>query len=365
MFDRKLVRFKPLEERENKVFYRRDSIRPETDPGPLDAGTAALIEAAGDDIIAARRVSASVILAFGAHTIKNGMAPVLKRLIAEGWVTHLATNGAGIIHDWELACQGATSEDVRANIARGEFGIWEETGLYLNLALAVGAYRGLGYGESVGSLVYRGGLDIPEPGCLREEICSLADSDPRRAAAAADLRYLLQELRIPGGFYPVKHRYPEAGLQAEAFRLGIPFTGHPMFGHDIIYTHPANLGAAVGRTAERDFLTFADSVAGLEGGVYLSVGSAVMSPMIFEKSLSMVQNVRLQDSRKITGHHIYVVDLAKPDWDWKQGEPPPENPAYFLRFLKTFHRMGGQVEYISGDNRSVLLYLYQYLRSKE
>ena len=88
--------------------------------------------------------------AFGAHTIKNGLGPVLIRLIRERWITHLATNGAGIIHDWELAYQGSTSEDVRENVSRGEFGAWDDTGRFINLALLVGAWNGLGYGQSVG-----------------------------------------------------------------------------------------------------------------------------------------------------------------------------------------------------------------------
>ena len=87
------------------------------------------------------------MLAFGAHTIKNGLAPVLIQFMEQGWVTLLATNGAGI-HDWEFAFQGASSEDVRANVDVGQFGIWEETGFSLNLALLVGAYEGMGYGRS-------------------------------------------------------------------------------------------------------------------------------------------------------------------------------------------------------------------------
>ena len=88
-----------------------------------------------------------------------------------------------------------------------------------------------------------------------------------------------------------------------------------MFGHDIIYTHPLSLGSAVGRTAQRDFLSFADSISRIEGGVYLSVGSAVMSPMIFEKSLSMAQNLAQQQGRTIGNYKIYVVDLAAFEWD--------------------------------------------------
>jgi hypothetical protein len=133
-----------------------------------------------------------------------------------------------------------------------------------------------------------------------------------------------------------------------------------MFGHDIIYTHRANRGSAIGRTAERDFLEYVSSVEGLEGGVYLSVGSAVMSPMIFEKALSMARNAA-------GGPHdcgIHVVDLQEATWDWSKGEPPMDNPAYYLRFMKTFNRMGCSVDYTQSDNRIFFTALYRALAEK-
>ena len=145
-------------------------------------------------------------------------------------------------------------------------------------------------------------------------------------------------------------------------RLGIPSTGHPMIGHDIIYNHPMNHCAAVGRCAERDFLAYAHNIANLDGGVYLSVGSAVMSPMIFEKSLSMARNLALQRGSRIEDFSIFVVDLAESPWDWEaQGEPPPDNPAYYLRYCKTFSRMGGRMTYLAADNRSFLVGLWRAL----
>ncbi|MFP6616312.1 MAG: hypothetical protein VCB26_07905, partial [Candidatus Hydrogenedentota bacterium] len=146
-----------------------------------------------------------------------------------------------------------------------------------------------------------------------------------------------------------------------AYRLKIPFTGHPMFGHDIHYTHPLNSGAAVGRTAEFDFLRYVDSVANLEGGAYISIGSAVMSPMVFEKSLSMARNVALQNNQTIDNQLMVVVDLAKSHWDWTQGEPPEDNPDYYMRYNKTFSRMGGTLHYLSADNRDFLLTLLHTL----
>jgi hypothetical protein len=161
----------------------------------------------------------------------------------------------------------------------------------------------------------------------------------------------------------VPHPFKQYSVQAAAYRLKVPFTGHPMFGHDIIYTHPMSNGAAIGQTAERDFLCFAHSVSRIDGGVYLSIGSAVMSPMVFEKSLSMANNIALQQTgQPIQNHFMMVVDLAAAPWDWqKDGEPPPDNPAYYLRYCKTFSRMGGTMRYLSADNRDFLLTLAQQL----
>jgi hypothetical protein len=270
----------------------------------------------------------------------------------DGWFTHFATNGAGIIHDWEIAYQGQTSEHVARNVARGRFGLWEETGLYLSLALAVGAYRGLGYGESVGAMVEHDGLDLPAVKELRS--AAVAGEDPARGAAAWDLLAVMERRGLRGGRVEIRHPWKPYGVQAAGYRLGIPLTGHPMIGHDIIYCHPANSGAAVGRTAERDYLSFAHAVSGLDHGVYLSVGSAVMSPMIFEKSLSMARNVAEQEGRSIESHAMVVVDLQESHWDWSQGEPPEHHPDYYLRFYKTFFRMGGTLRYAAADNRAVL-----------
>ena len=302
------------------------------------------------------------MLATGAHAIKNGLGPVLIALVRDGWLTHLATNGAGIIHDWELAFQGATSEDVRANVAAGEFGAWEETGRLLNLGLLVGAYRGLGYGASIGSLIAEEGLDIPGRTELTEAARSF-DRDADRAAAAIDLLSALEGFSIPSGPMRIPHPGKSWSVQAAAWTLGVPFTGHPMIGHDIIYEHPLASGSAIGRTGMRDFLCFAEGVSRLSGGVYLSVGSAVMSPMIFEKSLSMARNIARQRGGTIEDHYLLVADLAPAAWDWASaGEPPPDDPAYYLRFCKSFSRMGGTLRYLAADNRDLLLGLRRRLR---
>ncbi len=177
-------------------------------------------------------------------------------------------------------------------------------------------------------------------------------------AAAVDLLGVMKKFDVKSGWMAVPHPFKGYSAQAAATRLGIPFTGHPMIGHDIIYNHPMNHGAAIGRTALRDFLSFSDSISRIQDGVYLSVGSAVMSPMIFEKAFSMSQNLALQKGPCIDRHFIGVVDLAESTWDWqKNGEPPKDNPAYYLRYCKTFSRMGGDMRYLCADNRDFLLTL--------
>jgi len=360
--DRNRLDLKKLNARKNKLYIEADHIPVTRKPAEFSKEGEFIIEKTVTRIREARKRNSSVMLTFGAHTIKNGMSPVLIKLMEEGWVTHLSTNGAGIIHDWEFAFQGKSSEDVRENVDKGQFGIWDETGFYINLALIVGAYEGLGYGESVGKMISGEGLDIPDVHLLQDEAVSLIESDPDRAAAAADLAGTLRKFDIKPGFMVIPHPYKKYSAQARAYELKIPFTGHPMFGHDIIYNHPMNNGAALGRTALNDFLSFTDSVSRIDYGVYMSVGSAVMSPMIFEKALSMCQNIMIQEKKHIDNHFILVIDLAKADWDWQNnGEPPMDNPAYYLRYCKTFDRMGGEMHYLTADNRDFLLALSQKL----
>lgn len=354
-FDRNLVKMKPLAARKNKVQIERDHIPLSAQPQNLGEMGRNLIQEVAERMRSARENGKPIMLASGAHTIKNGLAPVLNHLMESGWLTHLATNGAGVIHDWEFAFQGESSEDVKGGVSRGEFGNWQETGFNINLALNIGAYEGLGYGESIGAMIQNEGVTVPAITELERDAVDYIHSDPERVASIADLLSIIKQFDLSAGWMSIPHPYKTYSTQATAYRLGIPFTGHPMIGHDIIYNHPMNHGGALGRVALRDFLTFAESVSRLDGGVYLSLGSAVMSPMIFEKSLSMAQNLALQNGKFIENHYILVVDLAKSSWDWTQGEPPEDNPDYYLRFNKSFSRMGGTMRYLTADNRDFLL----------
>ena len=132
-FDRQRLHILPLAERTNKLSIERDHVPVDAEAHSLPAASTRVVAETADRIRTAHDNGRSVVLAFGAHTIKNGLGPALIHLIEQGWVTHLATNGAGIIHDWEFAFQGQTSEDVRAYVDAGQFGIWEETGRYINL----------------------------------------------------------------------------------------------------------------------------------------------------------------------------------------------------------------------------------------
>jgi hypothetical protein len=363
--DRDQLVIKKLSDRKNKVYIEKDHVAINQKPENLSEIGNKLIEKTVGRIRIARQEKRSVMLTFGAHTIKNGMSPTLIALMEEGWLTHLSTNGAGIIHDWEFAFQGKSSEDVRENVELGQFGIWDHTGFNINLALIVGAYEGLGYGESVGKMISTEGLLIPEISTLYDEAAATMKTNPELAAAAIDLAGVIHKYQLKAGFTSIPHPFKKYSAQARAYDLGIPFTGHPMFGHDIIYNHPMNHGAALGRVALNDFLCYSKSVSNLESGVYMSIGSAVMSPMIFEKALSMSQNLKMQENSQIKNHFMLIVDLAKSEWDWQlNGEPPMDNPAYYLRYCKTFNRMGGEMHYLTADNRDFLLAIYQELAKK-
>jgi hypothetical protein len=327
---------------------------PETPPGPIGEQQWNQVERLALRVKAARAQGASVILAYGAHLIKNGCGPLVNWLVENEWVSHVATQGAGIIHDWEYAYHGKSSESVRENAGVGRFGSWDETGKAINLAVITGGLEELGFGEAIGRFIEEEGLTIPTAESLAEDLAS----DPRdpRAGAKADMLAVLEGSNLEPGPWQLDHPLKEVSVTACCYRNEVPMTVHPGIGYDIIVNHPLFNGAAIGRAAEIDVRTLTRSCCELSGGVYLSVGSAIMSPQVFEKAFSAANNLRMQDNMDlISGHYIAIVDIQDGgDWDWSRGEPPKDNPAYYLRFCKSMHRMGGTVDYLCCDNRVML-----------
>jgi hypothetical protein len=352
----------PLESRKSKSDINKVAIDPLQKP-LTDSDSEPILQETAMRIKSARREGAAVILAFGAHLIKNGLAPLVIELMRSGWVTHIATNGAGGIHDWEFAWLGRSEEDVRANVATGTFGAWEETGKYINLAVQVGALDGMGYGESLGALIEREELYFPDPAELQNNI-AVSAIDDISLSAKIELLQTMRKFKLTSGHWPIAHPHKKYSLFGQAFQLGIPATVHPGIGYDIIYVNPFANGAALGRAGHTDLKIMVKSVANLSHGVFLSVGSAVMAPQIFEKALSFANNLKIQAGDPIIhNHYMLVNDLQEASWDWRQGEPPKESPDYYFRFLKSFYRMGGEVRYLAADNRFFLQSLYHLLIS--
>jgi hypothetical protein len=348
------VKVYPLAERNSLSSIDKLLVDSKRSPRPCGPEMGETIANCADKIVAGRKRNASVILMYGAHLIKNGAMPIVISLIERGWITHLATNGAGTIHDWELAFLGRTEESVRQNVATGTFGTWDETGRFIHLALLAGGLNSEGYGKSLGRFIVENGVTLPGVESLEK---SLRDKPTHPLAPArADLLQAMLAHKLPTGRIEVKHSWSQTCLLAQAFRQNIPLTAHPGIGYDIISNHPMFNGAAIGRAAELDFRLFGRAVEGLDGGVVLSVGSAIMAPQVFEKSISCVNNLRLQSKRGVVRDHtIYVVDIQDGgNWDWSTGEPPKDNPAYYLRFCKSFARMGGEMRYVQCDNVAFL-----------
>jgi hypothetical protein len=304
--------------------------------------------------ILSRPPGASVMLIYGAHLVKNGAQRIVQRLVEGGWVTHLATNGAGTIHDWELAYLGRTEESVRKNVAAGCFGTWDETGRNIHVALLAGALSQQGYGRSLGRFIAEDGTTLPDTTELKRALREAPEH--ALAPARAELLQAMLAHSLAAGRVEVKHPWMHTSILARAFQENVPMTVHPGIGYDIISNHPMFNGAAIGRAATLDFRLFGTAVNALDEGVVLSVGSAIMGPQVFEKSLSCVNNLRLQQGRRVvSGHTLYVVDIQDGgNWDWSRGEPPKTNPAYYLRFCKSYARMGGAMRYVQEDNVAFL-----------
>ncbi|MCX8031507.1 MAG: hypothetical protein N3A59_08035 [Thermodesulfovibrionales bacterium] len=218
-------------------------------------------------IIQAFKDKRPVILGMGAHPIKVGLSPLIISLMKKGIITAIATNGACIIHDFEISYIGETSEDVLKELTTGKFGMARETGQYLNFAIKEGIINGKGIGESIGEFIIRS--DFP---------------------------------------------FKDYSIFASGHKLSIPMTVHVAIGTDIIHMHPEANGASIGEGTLRDFRTFTSIVADLEGGVYINLGSAVIMPEVFLKALTIVRNL---------GHK--VEEFTTVNMDFIQHYRPREN----------------------------------------
>jgi hypothetical protein len=348
------IKVLPLAQRHSMARLEDILADPDGPPPSCAEPNMAMIRQCARDIAQARAKKAAVMLIYGAHLIKNGAALILIRLLQKNWITHLATNGAGAIHDWELAFCGLSTESVKDNVATGTFGTWAETGRNIHLALLAGALDGDGFGRALGKFTAQDGATLPSVESL--EAALKAEPSHELSPARAELLLAMRAHHLAAGRQAVTHQRKESSVLAQSFNLNVPLTIHPGIGYDIISNHPMFNGAAIGRAAEMDFRVFGGAVEDLDGGVVLSVGSAIMGPQVFEKSLSCVNNLRLQAGRPIvSGHNIYVVDLQDGGrWDWTRGEPPKDNPAYYLRFCKSYSRMGGAMRYLQIDNVAFL-----------
>lgn len=250
--DLSLVQTVPVLRRPNKVRTEEFATPPSG-----DRSFSAFIDALPDVLVAAdfrsvvtavvgaARAHRAVVVMLGGHIVKTGVAPLLIDLIQRGVITHVAMNGSGAIHDYEIARFGATSEDVQRGLVDGTFGMAEETGRGMNEAFIAGMQHGWGMGESLAR-------------ALEHE--SLA--------------------------------HPEMSLLLCAYRTGIPCTIHAALGAEIIHQHPAASGAAIGETSHRDFRQLAAALPGLQdGGVVLNMGSAVIMPEVFLKALTIARNL--------------------------------------------------------------------------
>jgi hypothetical protein len=305
VFDRSKLLIKPLAEREHDLkldhWLGLDDATPEF-AHPHLADVARRVRAA-------RESGAARILMMGAHVIRAGVNRHIIDLLERGVIDHLALNGAGAIHDYELARIGATSESVARYIRTGEFGLWRETG-EMNDWIREAAALELGLGENAGRRI--------------------AESD-----------------------YP--HR--DLSLLAAAYRLSVPATVHVGVGYDILHQHPNCDGAALGAASYRDFLIYARAVERLEGGAMLSFGSAIMAPEVYLKALAMSRNVAHQQGRVIRDFTTAVFDLVPIRGDI-HAVLDKSDPGYYFRPHKTVLVRtvadGGQSFYFRGDHRATL-----------
>ncbi len=311
-FDRSRLRVLPLEQRVHDM--RLDEILPLNAEGDRFAHPD--LEIIADRIAQARAHGSAVILLMGAHVIKMGLSRFVIDLMERGLVTLVGMNGAGPIHDYELALIGATTESVARYITEGQFGLWQETGR-INETVARGLADGMGYGEALGREIAEG--DYPHKG---------------------------------------------VSILAAGYRLRVPVTVHIGIGQDIIHEHPNCDGGALGEASYRDFLVFAQEVTKLDGGVMLNYGTAVMGPEVYLKALAMARNVAHQEGRKINRFTTAVFDLIDLGDDLSR-EAAKSDARYYYRPFKTILvrtvQDGGESYYIRGPHRGTLPALHRLL----
>lgn len=271
-------------------------------------------------IILAKHNHSSIILMMGGHVIRAGVQKYLIDLMEKGFISCLAMNGAGMIHDFEFALIGSTTENVARYIQEGQFGLWKETG-QINDYINQGYKKGLGMGEAVGKAIFEG--DFP---------------------------------------------YKDISLLATGYQLKIPTTVHVGIGYDIVHEHSNCDGAATGATSYRDFLYFTKIVENLEGGVIMNFGSAVMAPEVFLKALGMARNVAHQHGKSIKHFATLVCDLHDLPDDFSK-EPDKDDPAYYFRPWKTLLVRtvadGGESFYIKGKHEDTIPALWRVLNEHE
>lgn len=305
VFDRSRLILKPLGERQHDLHLDRWMELADTAP-PFVHADLPLLAAW---LMKARQSGSARILMMGAHVLRAGVNRQLIDLLERGVINHIAMNGAGVIHDYELARIGATTESVARYIQSGEFGLWRETG-ELNEVISEAAALDLGLGENLGRRI--------------------AESD-----------------------FP--HR--DLSVCAAAWRCAVPLTVHVGIGYDIIHEHANCDGAAVGRASYRDFLIFAGAIEHLEGGVLLSFGSAIMAPEVYLKALAMARNVAHQEGRRIRRFATAVFDLVPIRGDIRK-ELDKTDPGYYFRPHKTVLvrtvAEGGESFYFCGDHRATV-----------
>ena len=305
LFDRSRLLVKPLGERAHDLPLERWLALGDATPEFAHAD----LEVVARRLRAAREAGASRILMMGAHLLRAGVNRHLIDLMERGFVSHIAMNGAGAIHDYELARIGATTESVARYIRSGEFGLWKETG-ELNDWIAEAAALNCGLGEHIGRRIYES--DFP---------------------------------------------HKDLSVYAHAWRLGVPVTVHCGIGYDILHEHPNCDGAAIGRASYTDFLIYARAVEALEGGVMLSFGSAIMAPEVYLKALAMARNVAHQQGGQIRNFATAVFDMVPIRGDIHR-ELEKTDPGYYFRPHKTILVRtvadGGESYYFCGDHRATL-----------